>query len=233
MTRSSRSRSTRTTDATTSGAGRRLRALGATTVALGAGTALALAPAVAASAHVSATATSTVAGSYSVLTFAVPHGCEGSPTLVVEIEVPEGILSVTPTVKSDWAVEKRMTDLAEPVDGGHGTITERVSSVVYTALGDGLADGYRDTFDVQVQLPQGEAGDVVAFPVTQHCVEGTAAWAGEDAPSVTLTAAAPETGSAGAVASGDALARGIGVGGLVVGAVGIVLALTARRDAKA
>src|SRR5690606_24101837 len=59
------------------------KSFGAVAIALGAGTLLALAPAVAASAHVSASATSTAAGSSTIVTFSVPHGCEGSPTTQV------------------------------------------------------------------------------------------------------------------------------------------------------
>jgi len=223
------------------------KTLGASALAIGAGAVIALTPAVAASAHVSASASSTAAGSYSVITFSVPHGCEGSPTIGIEIQLPESILSVTPTVNPNWTVEKQNLTLDEPVEGPHGeTITERVSSVTYTAIGSGLAEGYRDTFDVQVLLPEGEAGDAVEFPVLQTCAEGSTEWVGDEVPTVILTAA-DEGGEHGhdegasdeahadgsTTASDDVLARALGVGGLVVGAVGIVLAVTARRGAKA
>ena len=48
-----------------------------------------------ASAHVSATPSSAAAGASTVVTFSVPHGCEGSPTTKIEIQVPESVLSVT------------------------------------------------------------------------------------------------------------------------------------------
>ncbi len=222
------------------------KTLGASVLAIGAGAVIALVPAVAASAHVSASANSTAAGSYSVITFSVPHGCEGSPTTGIEIQIPDTILSVTPTVNPNWTVEKQNLTLDEPLEGPHGeTITERVASVTYAAIGDGLADGYRDTFDVQVLLPEGEAGDAVEFPVLQTCAEGSTEWVDDDVPTVILTAAAEGDHHGGdaeeehsaaetPTASGDdALARTLGVAGLVVGAVGIVLAVTARRRAKA
>jgi uncharacterized protein YcnI len=223
------------------------RAIAGSLLALGAGTLLALAPAVSASAHVSASASSTAAGSYSVITFSVPHGCEGSPTLVVEIEIPESILSVIPTVNPNWTIEKVIVPLDEPVEDAHGEdITDRVGSVVYTAVGDGLPDGYRDAFALSLQLPAGEAGDVVEFPTFQTCAEGTAEWVGDEVPSVVLTAAveddghdhgaAPDEGDHGtaehADASADVLARVFGIAGLAVGAVGIVIAVLSRRSAK-
>ncbi len=108
-----------------------LKSVGTVAIALGAGTLLALAPAAAASAHVSASATSTAAGSYTVVTFSVPHGCDGSPTNVVTIELPESVPSVTPTINPNWTVEKVVKQLPEPLTDAHGNeITERVSSVV-------------------------------------------------------------------------------------------------------
>lgn len=226
------------------------KTLGATALAIGTGAVIALTPALAASAHVSASASSTAAGSSSVITFSVPHGCEGSPTTGIEIQVPETILSVTPTVNPNWTVEKQNVTLEEPLEGPHGeTITERVARVVYTTTGAGLADGYRDTFAVQVLLPEGEAGDAVEFPVLQTCAEGTAEWVGDDVPTVILTAATDgddhghgdaaegdehAADDAATTASGDdVLARVLGIGGLVVGAVGIVIAVAARRGVKA
>lgn len=216
-------------------------ALGAA-VALTGAAALALLPAAAASAHVTASATSTAAGSYTVLTFSVPHGCEGSPTLEVRVELPESVPAVTPTVNPNWTVAKAVEELAEPLEDAHGNaITERVASVTYTAIGAGLPDGYRDTFELSLQLPAGEAGDVVEFPTFQTCAEGTAEWIGDDAPAVTLTAAEEGDGHGAAgghaeedePATPDVLARVFGIGGLVVGAVGVVIAVLSRRPAKA
>ena len=226
---------------------RSTRSVGAVALALGAGTLLALGPALAASAHVSASATSTAAGSYTVVTFSVPHGCEGSPTTHVRIELPESIPAVTPTVNPNWTVEKNVETLAEPLQDAHGNeITERVASVVYTAIGSGLADGYRDAFELSLQLPAGEAGDVVEFPTYQVCAEGSTDWVGDEVPAITLTAAVAgddhdhgddameEPVHEDAAASGqDVLARVFGIGGLAVGVVGVVIALVSRRGVKA
>jgi uncharacterized protein YcnI len=145
---------------------------------------------------------------------------------------------VTPTVNPNWTVEKVVEQLAEPLTDAHGNeLTERVTSVVYMTTGAGLADGFRDTFDLALTLPEGDGGEVIAFPTVQTCVEGTAEWAGDEAPSVTLTAADEEApvdeAPGGAPADVDVLARVFGIGGLVVGAVGIVLAALARRGARA
>jgi uncharacterized protein YcnI len=223
---------------------------------LGLGLLLAVAVPLSASAHVSVTPASTAAGSYTVLTFAVPHGCDGSATTTIAIDIPETIASVTPTVNTNWDVAKVMTPLATPSTSAHGeTSTERVGQVVYTAKTP-LADGYRDTFALSLQLPADAAGTTLDFPVLQTCETGSTNWnetpadgADEDsvehpAPRIAVTdaveaEAAASTDAAGSAAdsdsgsSDDVLARALGVGGLVVGAVGVAIAVVATRRARA
>lgn len=130
---------------------------------------------VAASAHVSIQESEQPAGSYGLLTFGVPHGCDGSPTTKVRIQIPEATPQVTPTENANWTVEKVMTALADPVEAGHGTtLTERVSEVVYTAKTP-LPDGYRDAFVLSLKLPD-TPGETLRFPVLQTCEQGETLW---------------------------------------------------------
>lgn len=224
-----------------------------TTLALTAGIALALAAPLAASAHVTVDPSGTGAGSYAVLTFAIPHGCDASATTAIRITVPEQIASVTPTVNPGW-------DVAVERDG------DRVAAVSYTAHAP-LPSELRDTFELSLRLPDGAVGDTLTFPVLQSCVEGEIDWAETEsgaalpAPVVVLTEATGdghghdhgthdngetdeghahgddshgEHGEAIAAggapsASTDALARVFGIGGLATGAIGIVVAMAALR----
>jgi len=202
------------------------------TAALLAGGVIALAVPAAAQAHVSASATSTAIGSYTVVTFSVPHGCEDSPTQVVTIDLPESILNVTPTVNPLWSVEKITMVLDEPIESAPGAdpVTDRIGQVVYTSTTGGLLDGFRDTFELSLQLPAGEDGDVIEFPVTQTCTEGSAVWEGDDVPSVTLTAAiADGDGHGDTDAGADLVARVIGAVGITVGIIGLTAAILTRR----
>lgn len=150
--------------------GARLRAVVLAGLALGV---LGAAPAMA---HVTVSADQPTSGSYAVLTFSVPHGCEGSSTTRVSIQVPEGINAVTPTRNGFWAVDKVMADLDTPIEDSHGNeITERVAEVVYTAE-DPLPDGYRDAFELSLQIPTQAAGTTLVFPTVQTCEQGEAAW---------------------------------------------------------
>jgi uncharacterized protein YcnI len=231
--------------------------------ALGAGTLLALAVPAAAQAHVTVTPGSTAAGSYAVLEFASGHGCDGSPTTSFSVDIPEQVLSVTPTLESGWSVEKAMVALDEPVEGAHGDlVSDRVGQVVYTA-DTPIPEGYRGTFEIQVLLPEDGEGERLEFPVLQTCVEGETAWnespaadgaePEHPAPAIEVTAAEGDAhghdeaeGEAGttaevvetadtdpADAAVDTLARVVGIGGLAVGVAGLVVALVARRGSKA
>jgi uncharacterized protein YcnI len=147
----------------------RLGALPAATAAI------ALSLAAPAGAHVTATPSTAAAGAYTVVTFSVGHGCEGSPTTRIEIQVPESVLAVTPTRNPYYEVEKTMVDLDEPVADAHGNeVTERVGSIVYTA-DTPLPEGQRDTFELSFQLPDAE-GEMLTFPTVQTCQEGETGW---------------------------------------------------------
>lgn len=246
-----------TTSASPSSSRRKLAGSGALVAA--ASIALALAAPSPASAHVTAAASSTAAGSYTVVTFSLAHGCKGSPTTGLTITIPEGINSVSPTINPNWEVLKNEVAISAPVTDAHGnTATKRVSDVVYTAKTP-LADGYRDTVALQLQLPEDAAGSTLAFPVLQTCEVGSTSWdqptiEGQNepelpAPTVAVTAAEEGKGhhgghddsdgavttaaSVGTPAAGDddVLARVLGVGGLVVGAVGVAIGLSSRRRA--
>ena len=202
-----------------------------------------------AAAHVTITPSDTAAGAYTVLTFSVGHGCEGSPTTALDIRIPEEILSVTPTLLPGWEVEKKMVQLDEPVEDAHGnSVTERVGRVVYTA-DQPLAEGYRAAMEVSLQLPDAP-GETLAFPVIQRCVQGETGWTetpaeGQDpeelerpAPTVTVTEASGDEHGAATVTAGEAEDDGegnaLGVVGLGLGAValavgGVALARTRRR----
>lgn len=171
------------------------------TFALTAASVFALTGAPSASAHITITPEGTAAGSYTLLRIGVSHGCDGSATTEVAIQIPEEFATVTPGVNYGWTVEKVMENLATPVPDGHGgEYTERVAEVVYTAK-EPLPDDLYDSFLMSVRLPEDAAGQTLYFPTVQTCEEGETAWVqipqeGQDgeelenpAPSVTVTEA--------------------------------------------
>lgn len=154
--------------------------------------------ALAADAHVSVSADTTAAGSYALLTFGVPHGCDGSATTRIAIKIPDQILSVTPTVNPNWDVQKVTAAVTPPVTDSHGNqITERVDQVVYTARTPLPAD-LRDALVLSAKIPDA-AGQTLSFPIIQTCEVGETAWIEQEvagqpepahpAPTIEVTAA--------------------------------------------
>lgn len=209
-----------------------------TTAAIGATSALMMLGLGGASAHVDATPTETGAGAYSLVTFAVGHGCEGSPTTSVTITLPDELNSATPTVNPNWTISTSMQKLDTPRTLANGSkISERTESITYTAKTP-LDAHQRDAFTLSLQLPE-TAGTTLYFPTLQKCESGETDWkeipaAGADhdsveapAPELTVTeAVAHGHGAAAAVASqeNDAAATwpawlglGAGLAGLVLG----------------
>lgn len=204
-----------------------------------------------AAAHVGVTSSTDEAGGYAVLSFSVPHGCEGSPTTEVAVQVPAGINSVTPTRNTLYTLETVTETLDEPATDSHGNqVTERVAEVVWTA-NTPLPDGQRDVLELSLQLPADAAGTTLHFPVVQTCEEGESAWvevpaAGQDphelafpAPSLDVVAGhGDHAGSDGADDAGSADAGGAAgpdawsLAGLGVGALGVVLGAAALARSR-
>ncbi|MDE0547202.1 DUF1775 domain-containing protein [Microbacterium sp. C7(2022)] len=149
----------------------RRRTLAAAGVATG--LALALGVPLAASAHVHVDPSEAGAGSSETLTFSFSHGCDGSPTTALVIDIPDAVATVTPIVDGAWSIDR--------VLGDDGIATQ----VTFTALTP-VEDGLKATASMAVTFGEAAANSDVAFPVTQQCAEGETVWGqvaaeGEDA----------------------------------------------------
>lgn len=126
----------------------------------------------AAQAHVVFVHPAAVAGSHWAGALRVSHGCDGSATTSVRVEIPEGIVVARPRVPAGWSVAIEREPLAEPVPAeGGGLLTERVSAITWTGR---LSDDQFEEFGLAAKLPP-QAGPLV-FPVIQTCEQGEARW---------------------------------------------------------
>ena len=221
--------------------------------AIGAGLLLALAAPLSASAHVTIDPAQAEPGSYTVVTVKVPNESDTASTNRVAVTLPSDtpFTSVRYVPVAGWTAELVTTTLSEPVTVGESTITEAVTSVVWTATaGSEIGAGQLQLFPLSLG-PVPDTGSV-GFPAEQGYTDGTTvAWdeSGDDAehpapvlyindaPAADHHGSTPEVDAAAAAtpapaASDDTIARILGIGGLVVGVVGIVLAVTARRSAS-
>jgi uncharacterized protein YcnI len=127
-----------------------------------------------AQAHVTLTAAEASANSFHKAVFQIPHGCEGSPTVAIRIQIPDGIIMVKPQPKPGWTISTDKTRVDPPLQGPHG---ERIAEVVKEVAwrGGSLPDDQYDEFALQMRLPP-KAGVVLVFPVIQQCESGVNRW---------------------------------------------------------
>ncbi|MGZ0711255.1 DUF1775 domain-containing protein (plasmid) [Coraliomargarita sp. W4R53] len=159
---------------TVSPAPARRRALTAAGIATG--LALVVATPLMASAHVHVDPGEVTAGSSQTLTFSFSHGCEGSPTTALVLDMPDEVTTVTPVLDGAWSISREL--------GSDGIPTQ----VTYTAL-HAVEDGLKANVSMAVTFEEAAANTAVAFPITQACETGENAWVevaeeGEDADSL-------------------------------------------------
>ncbi|MDY7579415.1 YcnI family protein [Herbaspirillum sp. RTI4] len=134
-----------------------------------------------ASAHITLETQQAPVGSYYKAVFHVPHGCKGSDTLKIRVQIPEGVLSVKPQPKTGWKLET--VDAAYPkAYEVHGSkVTSGVREVSWTGR---LPNAYYEEFTFLSYLaPELTAGTVVRFPVVQECEKGVSRWIDTKEPS--------------------------------------------------
>ena len=222
---------------------------------------LAVAAPLAASAHVTIDPSAAEPGAYTVITVKVPNESATASTNKVELQLPSDtpFSSVRYVPVPGWSAELVTEMLPEPVTVGDNEITEAITSVIWTAeSGSEIGDGQLQQFDLSVG-PVPDTGSVM-LPAIQTYTDGEVVeWneEGEDAENpapVLYITDAPAAGhhggsdeqtedatttssdneaTASTANSYDVLARVLGIGALILGAVAVILAVTSRRRTSA
>jgi periplasmic copper chaperone A len=107
----------------------------------------------------------------------VGHGCAGSPTTAVSVQIPAGFSGTAPQTKSGWSVAVERNSLAQPASGKAKTVSDEVTRVTWTATGKefSVPDGKREKFELTGKLAA-TAGPLW-FKVMQTCETGSNNWA--------------------------------------------------------
>jgi len=173
-------------------------------------------------AHVDPDPEEAQAGSQLSVGFTVQHGCDGSPTVQLDMRLPEGVTGAQP----------------EPPEGWTGT----VESDVITFTGGPLPDDQELTFRVLMTLPP-TPDTTIYFPFVQRCEVGEIRWiaipsdgSGTEldepapamrltGPAVTTTTAAVTTTTAPATSIASEDGRGSSAGTFVF--IGVIAAIAA------
>lgn len=153
------------------------------------------------SAHVVLAQKAAAAGSYYRAQFMVGHGCEGSPTISVQVDIPDGVPVARPQPKAGWTLSYETGPLAEPamVHGKQKTLGIR--QVTWT--GGPLPDEQYEEFGMLLFLSKPGR---LHFRVLQTCEQGANDWSGVAAegkpkpafPAATLDVLAPHSHGGGA-----------------------------------
>jgi uncharacterized protein YcnI len=128
-----------------------------------------------ASAHVSLENKQATIGSSYKAVFAVPHGCAGSATVKLRVQIPEGVIAAKPMPKAGWTVEAIKGKYSGEYDYHGRKLSEGVKEVVWS--GGKLADDNYDEFVVSTFLTGGlKPNTTLYFPVVQECEQGVSRW---------------------------------------------------------
>jgi uncharacterized protein YcnI len=206
--------------------------------------------AVPALAHITVTPGSAQAGSTVVLTFHVPNEESKADTVKVDMQIPTDhpIAQLLAEPVPGWTISIKTITLAKPLVTDDGSFSQAVSEVIWS--GGQIAPGQFQSFELSADpLPQGVSS--LAFKAIQTYSNGDVVrWIDvtqpgqpepdHPAPVLTLTtgAAAAPAGAAApaapaATASGsDGTARGIAVGGVLIGLIGLAFGVLGWRRGR-
>ena len=105
-------------------------------------------------AHITVAPATAPAGAYQTLVFKVGHGCAGSATTGITVQLPEGV-TAKPMPKPGWTIALAPREISW--------------------RGGPLPDAYYDEFTLQAKLP--DAPGRLVFKVGQQCEKGRMDWA--------------------------------------------------------
>jgi len=133
---------------------------------------LAAAPA---TAHVFLQGKQAMIGSDYKAIFVVPHGCVGSPTTKLRVQIPEGVIVSEPMPVAGWSVETVKGKFAGEYDYKGAKVSEGIKEVDWS--GGKLPDKTRQEFVIQTYLTGSLKPDTTLyFPVVQECEQGVSRW---------------------------------------------------------
>ena len=128
-----------------------------------------------ASAHITLQAKEAAIGAPYDAVFVVPHGCAGSATTRIRVQIPEGVIVIKPMPTAGWNVETVTGKYAAAYDYQGSSVSEGAKEVVWS--GGKLPDHTREEFAVSTFLTGGlKADTVLYFPTVQECEQGVSRW---------------------------------------------------------
>ena len=220
-----------------------------------------LAPA-AAGAHVTVQPDTAPAGGFTRLDVRVPNERDDAGTVQVDVRLPPGIAFASYEPVPGWEVKITRAKAAEPIDVEGLSTDQEIRRITWTGDGEQgvVGPGQFQDFGLSLRMPDGRAGDALAFKALQTYDDGDVVrWIGpadaeEPAATVTLTETAeggghgapgaaaggaeegPAPSSAPAAAPGGdddgGGSDGLAIAALIVGALGLVAGVAGLLAAR-
>jgi periplasmic copper chaperone A len=131
--------------------------------------------AVPASAHVFLEGKQAAVGSDYKAVFVVPHGCSGSATVKLRVQIPEGVIATEAKPVDGWKVDTTKGKYAGEYDVKGAKVAEGIKEVAWS--GGKLPDKTRQEFVIETFLTDSlKPNTTLYFPVVQECEQGVSRW---------------------------------------------------------
>ncbi|MDN5004046.1 YcnI family protein [Bradyrhizobium sp. GCM10027634] len=128
----------------------------------------------AASAHVTIEPQQAMVGSAYRAVVIVPHGCAGSPTLKLRVQIPNGVIAVKPQPKAGWTLETVSGKYGQTFDYFGTPISEGVKEIAWSGR---LLDENYDEFIFRAYLTSDlQPGTKLYVRIVQECEKGVSRW---------------------------------------------------------
>jgi periplasmic copper chaperone A len=128
-----------------------------------------------ASAHVALESRQATIGTAYKAVFVVPHGCAGSATVKLRVQIPEGVIATQARPTAGWNVETIKGAYAGAYDYQGAKVSDGVKEVDWS--GGRLPDKTRETFVIETFLTDAlKPNTTLYFPVVQECEQGVSRW---------------------------------------------------------
>ena len=111
----------------------------------------------------------------------IGHGCEGTATTTLRVQIPEGLVNVKPTPKAGWTLALVKGPYASPHALYGETLVQGVKEIIWS--GGNLPDDFYDEFVFSgVVAKEADPEKPLYVPVIQECEKGRHDWVQIPAP---------------------------------------------------
>jgi periplasmic copper chaperone A len=129
----------------------------------------------AASAHILLEGKQAAVGTDYKAVFVVPHGCAGSATIKLRVQIPEGVIVAQAMPKAGWNLETTSGKYTRDYDYRGAKASEGIKEVAWS--GGKVPDKTREEFVIETFLTDGLKPDTTLyFPIVQECEQGISRW---------------------------------------------------------